>query len=439
MKTRISVILMLVLLMVTSLSLSCKKNGSTEEEIQTTAVGHGNISLEVSASGNLALSKTEDMAFEVEGYVYRVLVEEGDHVSEGDLLAEASESDWEEKRDSLERALISAKVSVNSAQISLEDAKSSFSGTSVTSGTSSAPDPLEIESKELQLESAKLSLASAQKEYDEFLETSYQVIAPFDGFITTVHVEGGDEIYKGSLACSIADPSQFEADIYVSEMDIYDIQIGMPATVELMSYSGVSFPAEVTRIAPTATNQSGVVSYAVKVELREPDTTQQSGNVPQTGQMPAWQNRQRPSSTPDSPSASGERVFPGHMQMPEGAQPPFAVEQEQWALSDLKEGLTVTITIVTEEATDVLLVPASAITTRGNMSSVQVLKGDTVEMRRVTTGISDYQNTEIKDGLSEGELVVTGTTSKATSTTTNSSQQRNGGSSRGMFGPGMLR
>ena len=430
MKTRISVILMLVLLMVTSLSLSCKKNGSTEEEIQTTAVGHGNISLEVSASGNLALSKTEDMAFEVEGYVYRVLVEEGDHVSEDDLLAEASESDWEEKRDSLERALISAKVSVNSAQISLEDTKSSFSGTSVTSGTSSAPDPLEVESKELQLESAKLSLASAQKEYDEFLETSYQVIAPFDGFITAVHVEGGDEIYKGSLACSIADPSQFEADIYVSEMDIYDIEIGMPATVELMSYSGVSFPAEVTKVAPTATNSSGVVSYAVKVELREPDTTQQSGNVPQAGQMSMGNNAQTPPSPPEGEAA------PEGMQIPEGGQPPFAMEeQEQWELSDLKEGLTVTITIVTEEATDVLLVPASAITTRGNMSSVQVLKGDTVEMRRVTTGISDYQNTEIKDGLSEGELVVVSATT-GTSTST-SSQEQNGGPPNGMMG-GMM-
>ncbi len=251
-------------------------------------------------------------------------------------------------------------------------------------------------------------------------------------------MEGGDEIYKGSLAVSIADPSQFEADIYVSEMDIYDIELGMPATVELMSYTGVSFPAEVTKIAPTATNQSGVVSYSVRVQLLEPESIEQTGTA-QTGQMPAGDNTQMPPSPseglslPEGQSAQEGGFFPGQGQMPEGAQFPFAVEEEQWELSDLKEGLTVTITIVTEEASDVLLVPASAITTRGKMSSVQVMKGDTVEIRRVTTGISDYQNTEITDGLSEGEIVVNSTTSTITSSS-NSSQQQQGGPPGGMMG-----
>ena len=83
----------------------------------------------------------------------------------------------------------------------------------------------------------------------------------------------------------------------------------------------------------------------------------------------------------------------------------------------LREGLTVTVSIIVEQKSDVLLVPNSAITRRGQETYVQVLLPDGVtEERPITTGISDYQNTEVTGGLSEDEKVVVpqGTTSTAT-------------------------
>ena len=61
---------------------------------------------------------------------------------------------------------------------------------------------------------------------DEAKSLSPIIIAPFDGFITKVNVEGGDEVYKGTVAMQIADPNQFEAKILVTEEDIFSVSWG---------------------------------------------------------------------------------------------------------------------------------------------------------------------------------------------------------------------
>jgi macrolide-specific efflux system membrane fusion protein len=96
----------------------------------------------------------------------------------------------------------------------------------------------------------------------------------------------------------------------------------------------------------------------------------------------------------------------------------------------LRQGLTVTVTIIVISHTDVLLVPNSAVITEGLQSYVEVVSssGDT-EKRTVTTGLSDWQYTEITDGLEEGEQVIV----SQTSSTSTQSEERGG--SMGLFGP----
>jgi hypothetical protein len=65
----------------------------------------------------------------------------------------------------------------------------------------------------------------------------------------------------------IADPNKIEAQILVSETDIFSIALGKDASVSVDALSGLSFPAKLTRIAPTATVSQGVVNYSVVVEL----------------------------------------------------------------------------------------------------------------------------------------------------------------------------
>ncbi len=224
-----------------------------------------------------------------------------------------------------------------------------------------------------QLEDAQNTLQDAQEELDKAKSKSSIIVAPFNGFITVINVEGGDEVMKGTVAVELADPNKFEADIMVSEMDILQVKLGGEAWVQVDAMQGLSLPAEVTHISPTATIQSGVVNYEVKVEVES--------------------------------------------LKPEGFQ--------------LREGLTVIVSIIVDERNDVLLVPNAAITTQGRQTYVQVMsQGGIIEERSITTGISNWQYTEVTEGLSKGEQVVV----PEGTTTTSATEQ---GSPGKMWVPGM--
>jgi len=399
-------------------------------ENQVVTVQRGNLTIDITAVGNLALSRTEDLAFDIfyqEGSVEEVLVEEGDTVEEGQVLAKLDTSEWEDNLSVLEdqvateeRDLLQAEINLRNAEIALEKAKEAYvwpelevaeadveemearlqhaidrnydSLISTYSALLEAAEKklnamltgadtdevaikkLEVELVQGKLEDAQKALVDAQEELDEAKSKSPIIVASFAGFITKVNVEGGDEVFTGTVAVQLADPNKFEADVMVSEMDILQVKLGGDAWVQVDAMQGLSLLAKVTHISPTATIQSGVVNYIVKVEIQ-----------------------------------SLEAVMQERQQAPLGMIP----EDFQ-----LREGLTVTVSILVDERDDVLLIPNSAITRRGAETYVQVMKYGVPEERLIKTGISDYQNTEVIEGLSEGEKVIVpqGTTKSTTPT-----------------------
>ena len=411
------------------LLLSCTSESDSESllENQVVTVQRGDLTVDIISAGNLVLSHTEDLAFDLfyeEGTVEEVLVEEGDTVEEGQVLVRLDTEEWEDELTALEgqvtakeRDLLQKEINLISAENDLEDAEDAWLET-VSVGRKIirleqrldwylendpddvekineikqelewrwnefyrvASDSDEMTMKEMalelahgQLEDAQNALQDAQKELDKVKSKSAIIVAPFSGFITVINVEGGDEVMKGTIAVELADPEKFEADIMVSEMDILQVELGGEAWVQVDAMPGLSLPAEVTHISPTATIQSGVVNYEVKVEVES--------------------------------------------LKPEGFQ--------------LREGLTVIVSIIVDERNDVLLVPNVAITTQGRQTYVQVMsQGGIIEERSITTGISDWQYTEVTEGLSEGEQVVV----PEGTTTTSATEQ---GSPGGMWMPGM--
>jgi multidrug efflux pump subunit AcrA (membrane-fusion protein) len=73
----------------------------------------------------------------------------------------------------------------------------------------------------------------------------------------------------------------------------------------------------------------------------------------------------------------------------------------------LKVGMSASADIVIDERTNVLVVPSRAVGSdnQGN-ALVKVMVNGQIEERRVVRGISDGFQTEIVDGLEEGERVV---------------------------------
>jgi HlyD family secretion protein len=345
-------------------------------------------------------------------------------------------------------AVDDANSAVNDAQIAVDNARYAVDKGQQT-----------LNNAKLDLDTANSNLADTQKKLASAQAMSPEITAPFDGFVTALNVKAGDNVYNGTIAVIVADPTKFEADILVSEIDIAQVKLGGDATVQVSAITGASVPAKVTYIAPTATIQSGVVNYSVRVELgtlpaasqNQTATQPATGNVT-AGQLPPFLQRavdsgrmtqqQAEDLVKNGPPAG--TTPPEGFTLPEGFTPPsgtgFSGTSGSRAQSQLpstakttanfqlRQGLTVTVNIIVASRTNVLLVPNTAVTKTAGQSYVQVVTAaGTTEKRAVQTGISDWQNTEITSGLSDGEKIVVPTASaSATSTTTQNSPPRGG-------------
>jgi multidrug efflux pump subunit AcrA (membrane-fusion protein) len=316
------------------------------------------------------------------------------------------------------------QMALEDAKIAVEDAKTAVDDAIME--VSDAKEDLtfaqqDADNAQLDLDITNQKTADAQDSLDEAKAASPEIIAPFDGFITKVNVAGGDEVLNGTVVAQIADPNKFEADILVSEMDIPQVKVGSEATITLDAISGIILTANVTRIAPTATIQSGVVNYSVKVEVQSirPVLLSQSANV-----------------TQQQVEESTNNGLPEDFTLPEGFTPPEDFESpfsstdspttsQTITLTNedfqLREGMTVTVSIIIASRTNVLLIPNGALTTEGTQSYVQVVSASgIIEKRAVKTGLSDWQYTEITDGLTEGEQIIVPLSTAATTTSTSS-------------------
>jgi len=302
------------------------------------------------------------------------------------------------------------------------------------------------------LDDAEEALEEAKNTLSEAQQKSPEILAPFDGFITAVNIAGGDEVLTGTVVAQIADPNKFEAAILVSEMDILSVTLGTEGTVIADAVPDVNFPVKVDLISSTATISSSVVNYAVTVEVTSlipvittaiimpmasdnftfpSDFTPPTDFTPPAGFVPP--TNFTPSENFTFPSRRDNTQAPGIPRTPTtNNQPGTTVMEKEYTL---KAGMTVMVTLVLPLSTNVLLVPSGTIKTQGNQSYVVVMLDDgTTENRVITTGNTDYTNTEVTSGLTEGEQVVVSSTATATTTKTPETIQRDNG---GIMIPGM--
>jgi len=362
--------------------------GSQSAVQETAEATRGNLVISVDVNGNLEMPRKVDLSFGTSGMIKEIMVEEGDRVVKGQTLAKLDapvlEANVAMAELNLEQtiypyysythaadvpgtwlALDEVEASLTEAQQLLDEGKigeaqSSLDQVKLALDKAKEKAESRVWSLPLSLKRLELQLDSAEAGLDKA-----KITAPFDGIAIKVNVDAGQGVNADTVVMEVARATKFEVDILVSEMDIFQVGEGENATVQIDALPGMNLPAQVTYISPTATIASGVVNYEVKVEI----------------------------------------------------QPLEAVAQKQ-----LREGLSVIVSLPEEERDDVLLVPNSAITTQEGQTYVQVVLPDgTAEERIIQTGISSWQYTEVTSGLSEGEEVVV---PQGTATTTTTPEQQ---------------
>jgi multidrug efflux pump subunit AcrA (membrane-fusion protein) len=175
----------------------------------------------------------------------------------------------------------------------------------------------------------------------------------------------------------------------MNEVDVSKIKLGQKATITFDAIENLSMTGTVVEIDTLGTVSQGVVSYNVKIA--------------------------------------------------------FDTKDDQ-----VKPGMSISASIITDSKIDVLMVPSSAIKTNDTTKYIQMFttplslpfagsqgtpSKETPTQIQVEIGISDDTNTEIISGIKEGDQIVSRTITNSTKTTTSSSLL-GGTGTRGIGGGG---
>ena len=166
-----------------------------------------------------------------------------------------------------------AKASYDQALTNCNLAKSGVNTSGVTSAWSQlqqakqnldeliTPSARTLATAQAQLTQAQLSLDQARRQLDKA-----QIVAPFDGVVTTVNVVAGG---PGSAATTIglADLRQYHVNVLVDETEISQIKPGQKAELTFDALPDQTFSGQVVRVDPAGTISQGVVNYGVQVDL----------------------------------------------------------------------------------------------------------------------------------------------------------------------------
>lgn len=118
---------------------------------------------------------------------------------------------------------------------------------------------------------ANLSAVSTQ-------ESKTKINAPFDGIISKVYVNKGENAQTGSPAVTLLSSSGYQVEGYVREIDVTTLHIGNEVSVTLDAFSkGAFFKGVVTRIDPSPTVQGGVPLYKILVSFVSQDERVRDG------------------------------------------------------------------------------------------------------------------------------------------------------------------
>jgi HlyD family secretion protein len=105
-----------------------------------------------------------------------------------------------------------------------------------------------------------------------------QLLAPFDGTISTVYLSPGEWAGPGTPVVELLDTTRWRIETRnVSELNIGRIRVGQEAIVQVMAFRGEELRGRVDAISPVAVVQQGDTTYTVFIELEPTDLNLRPG------------------------------------------------------------------------------------------------------------------------------------------------------------------
>jgi membrane fusion protein (multidrug efflux system) len=182
------------------------------------------------------------------GPIVELLVEEGQKVKAGQLLARIDDAE-------IRARLEIAKVNLGEAELAHQRAKAQYES--------------EILSRELfDQATAKLDAARASVHETQVQLDYTSIKAPFDGMIVTRFIKFAQHVQSSTPLFRISSFDPLECPIQVPEKDLGRLAVGQRAHLTVEAFPGERFDARVLRVSPVVDSATGTVKTTLQVETR---------------------------------------------------------------------------------------------------------------------------------------------------------------------------
>src|SRR5262250_2854157 len=243
------------------------------------SVERGDLARVVVATGKIQpLSKVE-IKSKASGIVKKLYVDYGDHVKQGQVLADLDKVDAEGPdvpflKLNMERAEQMFKDGVMSKSV-VEDAEKNYQlalNKQVSAQRNLVVSRAEIAKAEAQVAQAKAALENAEEDLRNSI-----LISPIDGLVLSRDVNVGDAVSsilvlgsQATLIMTLGDSSEVYVQGKVDEADIGKVYLNQPARIVVESFKDKKFTGKVTKISPLGKEKDNVTTFEVRVSISNP-------------------------------------------------------------------------------------------------------------------------------------------------------------------------
>ncbi len=332
------------------------KSGNKEKTVLIEVLKKGEVTETVKVDGILYAKKQVEISSEVIGKIEKILVEKGDFVKKGQLLVIIDPTEYKAQRDRIKVMLEQDLYELKLAKKDYEREKRLYEKKLIS----------EKEFEQAEANYKRLLFKVKQdsfnlEEAEERLSKCY-IRSPIDGEVMDIFKKEGETVIAGTInnpasqIMVIADRSKMIVKCEVDETEIPKIKKGQRVKIKIDAFPDTVFEGEVVRI----------------------------GGVKSQSNLQAVQTS-----------------------------PTFPVEVElKESHSGFLPGMSASCEIITSEKKDALTLPYSAIGREKKEEQekfyVFLYKKGKAEKKYVKLGIKGFVRVEIKEGLSEGDTVITG-------------------------------
>jgi len=328
--------------------------------VEVAGVGRGTVSETVTntRAGTVKACQRAKLAPPAGGQIAKLPVRKGDQVQAGQVLLElwnddiraelaVTERDVAAARARREEACVAARVARRESDRLASLLERKLVATEVAeraAGQAAAQEAAcRAAAEQIRVGEARVDAARAR------LERTL-LRAPFAGTVAEINGEIGEFVTPSPVgiptppAVDVVDTSCLYITAPIDEVDAPRVREGMPARVTLDAFRDRSFPAHVRRVAP----------YVLDLE-KQARTVEVEAEIDERGEAP---------------------LLPGY---------------------------SADVEVILAERGDVVRIPTRALV---DGRRVYLLEDGRIRVREVTTGIGNWEYTEVTDGLAEGDAVV---------------------------------